>query len=203
MKKISNVTGVILAGGASSRFGTNKALATFESLPLIQHVARPLEKLFNDHLLITNTPESYEFLGWPMAPDIFSKCGPLGGIHAALHTIKTPRAFIVGCDMPLINTTFISYLCSLDGNWDVALPWLEAGPEPLHGVYKRTCLSAIEQSLKENQFKIGFLLRKLRIHKVDQDEIIDLIGDLSPFHNVNFNDDLLCLQEMTEKAANG
>lgn len=203
MSNIPHVTGVILAGGASSRFGANKALALYDSLPLIQHVAQPLEKLFTERLVITNTPESYEFLGWPMAGDIYPACGPLGGIHAALHAINTPKAFIVGCDMPLLNTALISYLCNLSGDWDVTLPWLEAGPEPLYGVYSRHCLPSIEQSLQEKQFKIGLLLRKLRLQKVNQDEILDLIGDLSTFHNINFNYDLLLLKKLTEKAMNG
>ncbi len=203
MNKIPHITGVILAGGVSSRFGANKALASFDSLPLIQHVAHPLEKLFTERLLITNTPESYEFLGWPMAGDIYPACGPLGGIHAALHTINTPKAFIVGCDMPLLNTVLISYLCNLSGDWDVVLPWLKAGPEPLYGVYSRHCVSSIEQSLQEKQFKIGLLLRKLRLRKVNQDEISDLIGDLSTFHNINFNDDLLFLEKLTAKVTNG
>jgi len=203
MNNIPHVTGVILAGGASSRFGENKALASFDSLPLIQHVAQPLEKLFTERLLITNTPESYEFLGWPMASDIYPGCGPLAGIHAALHTINTPKALIVGCDMPLLNTILISYLCNLSGDWDVALPWLEAGPVPLYGVYSTHCLPAIEQSLKEKQFKIGLLLRKLQLHKVNENTILDLIEDLSTFHNINFSDDLLVLNKLTEKATNG
>jgi molybdopterin-guanine dinucleotide biosynthesis protein A len=199
MSNIPHVTGVILAGGSSSRFGKNKALASFDSVPLIQHVAQPLGKLFSERLLITNTPESYEFLGWPMVGDTYLGCGPLGGIHAALQTINTQKAFIVGCDMPLLNTVLISYLCNQSGDWDVALPWLEAGPEPLYSVYSKHCLPAIEECLQEKQFKIGLLLQKLQLHKINQNEILDLIGDLSTFHNINYSDDLLCL---TKKANN-
>lgn len=203
MKQIRHVTGVILAGGASSRFGSNKALASFDSLPLIQHVAQPLEKLFPEHLVVTNTPASYEFLGWPMVGDIYPSCGPLGGIHAALKTINTPKAFIVGCDMPLLNTVLISHLCNLPGDWEAALPWLQAGPEPLYAVYARQCLPHIEQSLQDREFKIGLLLRKLKLHKVSEDEILELIGDLSTFHNINFNQDLSLLEHVAEKANNG
>jgi molybdopterin-guanine dinucleotide biosynthesis protein A len=203
MKHFRDVTGVILAGGASSRFGSNKALASYRSLPLIQHVAQTLEKLFPRRLVVTNTPTSYEFLGWPMVGDIYPSCGPLGGIHAALSTIKTPRAFIVGCDMPLLNTDLIAHLCTLPGEWDAALPWLEAGPEPLYAVYTKHCLPHIEKSLQAEEFKIGLLLRKLKLCQVNEDQILSLIGDLSTFHNINFNQDLSSLEHAAEKANNG
>lgn len=203
MKHIRDVTGVILAGGASSRFGSNKALASYDALPLIQHVAQPLEKLFKERLLVTNTASVYEFLGWPMVGDIHPSCGPLGGIHAALKTINTSKAFIVGCDMPLLNTDLIAHLCTLPGDWDAALPWLKAGPEPLYAIYTKKCLPHIEQSLQSKEFKIGLLLRKLKLHKISEDDILSQTGSLSTFHNINFRQDMSLLEHAAEKANNG
>ena len=203
MKKIPDITGVILAGGASSRFGSNKALATLDSIPLIEHAAKQLENLFSQNLLITNTPATYAFLGWPMTGDVYQKCGPLGGIHAALQAIKTSKAFVVGCDMPLLNPLLISHICSLSGNWDVALPWLESGPEPLYGVYHKQCVDKIEVYLQKNIYKIREVLALLTIRKISQDEILDLVGDLSTFHNINFDRDLTVLTNQPDKISNG
>jgi len=203
MKKIPDVTGVILAGGASARFGSNKALAPIHSVPLIQHVATPLEQLFHQQLLITNTPETYEFLEWPVTGDVYKKCGPLGGIHAALQTINTPKAFIVGCDMPLLNPVLISYICTLSGKWNVALPWLEAGPEPLYGVYCKDCLKKIEENLQNKKFKIRTTLESLKLRKIGQNEILELIGDLNTFHNINFDQDLSIMTKQEDKVSNG
>lgn len=137
---ISQVAGVILAGGKSSRFGSNKALALHQGATLIQTITRRLAGLFPETLLITNTPEDYGFLGWPMAADQYQNCGPLAGIHAALRTISQPRAFVCGCDMPLLNPELIRFLCELDGDHEVVLPWLPEGPEPLYAVYsKKLC----------------------------------------------------------------
>lgn len=188
-------TGVILAGGASSRFGSNKALALLHGTPIIQHVATALEKLFPRHLLVTNAPDTYRFLGWRMIGDIHADCGPLAGIHAALRHMTTPQAFVAGCDMPNIDSRLIAYLCTLRGDWDVALPWLDAGPEPLHAVYRKNCLAVIDRQLEDKQGKIRLALEQLNLRKVSQQEVLAITGDLLPFHNINRVGDLQLLLE--------
>lgn len=190
---ITETTGVILAGGASSRFGSNKALALLQGNHMIQHVAAVLESLFPQRLLVTNTPEIYRFLGWEMSGDIYVGCGPLAGIHAALTHISTQQAFIVGCDMPNINIRLIDFICNLPGDWDVALPWLESGPEPLYAVYRKSCLPVITQQLQAKEGKIRLALQRLNIRKVTQQEVVAITGDLTSFHNINRLEDLQLL----------
>ena len=195
---ISQVAGVILAGGKSSRFGSNKALALHQGAALIQTITRKLAGLFPETLLITNTPEDYDFLGWPMAGDRYHNCGPLAGIHAALQTISQPRAFVCGCDMPLVNPELIRFLCELPGDHEVALPWLPEGPEPLYAVYSKKGLPVIEQHLVSNQCKIGMVYEKLRIRKVTAEEILQVLPDLTTFQNINHQHDLARLAAMLE-----
>jgi len=76
LKVIAGITGVILAGGQSRRFGANKALALLAGRRLIEHPAGVLSGLFAQRLLVTNTPEQYDFLGWPMIADRFPGAGP-------------------------------------------------------------------------------------------------------------------------------
>ena len=120
-QRIDQVAGVILAGGKSSRFGSNKALALHQGNALIQGIGHRLAGLFPETLLITNTPEEYGFLGWPMAGDQYLGCGPLAGIHAALRTVSQPRIFVCGCDMPLLNPDLVRFLCELEGDHDIVL----------------------------------------------------------------------------------
>jgi len=197
----AETTGVILAGGASSRFGSNKALALLHGAQIIQHVASTLENLFPQHLLVTNSPDTYRFLGWQMIGDIHTDSGPLAGIHAALHNITTPQAFVVGCDMPNIDSRLIAYLCNLPGDWDVGLPWLDAGPEPLYAVYRKSCLPVIDRQLRQKQRKIRLSLEQLNLHKVSQQEVLAITGDLLPFHNINRVGDLQLL--LTEETSRG
>lgn len=193
---ISQVAGVILAGGKSSRFGSNKALALHQGTALIETIARRLAGLFPETLLITNTPEAYGFLGWPMVGDQYRDCGPLAGIHAALQTVSQPRAFVCGCDMPLVNPELIRFLCELPGDHEVVLPWLPEGPEPLYAVYSKKVLPVIEEHLARNQCKIGMVYEKLRLRKVTADEILQVLPDLTTFQNINNQQDLARLASL-------
>jgi molybdopterin-guanine dinucleotide biosynthesis protein A len=193
---IDQVAGVILAGGKSSRFGGNKALALHDGAALIQTITRRLAGLFPETIIITNTPESYAFLGLPMAGDHYRDCGPLAGIHAALQAISQPRAFVCGCDMPLINPELVRFLCELPGDHEVVLPWLPEGPEPLYAVYSKKALPLIEENLANNQCRIGTLYEKLRIRKVTAEEILQILPDLTTFQNINYQHDLARLAAM-------
>ena len=195
-QKIAQVAGVILAGGKSSRFGSNKALALHQGAALIEGITRRLAGLFPETLLITNTPEDYTFLGWPMAGDQYRNCGPLAGIHTALRTVSQPRIFVCGCDMPLINQDLIRFLCQLPGDHDVVLPWLPEGPEPLYAVYSKKALPIIEENLARNQYKIGMVYEKLRVRKVTAEEILQILPDLTTFQNINHQHDLARLATM-------
>ena len=121
--------------------------------------------------------------------------GPLAGIHAALSHIRTPQAFVVGCDMPNIDSSLIAYLCNLDGDWDAALPWLEVGPEPLYAVYRTSCLPVMDRQLRQSQRKIRLTLEQLRLRKVSQQEVLAITGNLMTFHNINRVGDLELLLE--------
>lgn len=188
---ITNTAGVILAGGQSKRFGSNKALVDFQGLPLIQRISVIIAPLFSEKLLIANTPDAYNFLGWPMSGDFYPGCGPLAGIHAALSTIHAPRCFITACDMPFLSPEVISFLCGLGGTqWDVVIPWLDEGPEPLCAVYSKSALPIITENLQAGQRKTSTALKQLRLRKVSQGEILEIAPDLTVFYNINRSDDM-------------
>ena len=188
--KILDATGVILAGGASRRFGSDKAFALLDDKPLIEHVAGTVSNVFENCLLITNTPERYNHMGFPHVRDIFLNAGPLGGIHAALSSINTNGAFIVGCDMPFVREEIVRFLLSFPKQWDAVVPWLDKGPEPLCAFYQRDALAVIEEYLRQGGRKIQTVFQTLRVRKVREEELLTVVSDLSAFHNVNFRSDL-------------
>ena len=188
---IQNVTGVILAGGRSSRFGSNKALAMVAGKPLIQRIAELMAHLFSECLLVTNTPAEYEFLSLPMTQDRYQGCGPLAGIHAALLQISTPRAFVVACDMPNLSPELIRYLCRINGRgYDVIIPWLTRGREPLFGIYHKRSLTVINSCLQQKDCRIAGALKDLRVKRISEQEILAITGNLASFKNVNRPEDL-------------
>ena len=191
MDPLSDITGVILAGGKSSRFGSNKALAMVDGKPLIQHVADLISSLFAECLLVTNTPAEYEFLSLPMTHDRYRDSGPLAGIHAALLQISTPRAFVVACDMPNLSPELIQYVCNInEQEYDVIIPSLEKGLEPLFGIYHKKSLAVIESYLQQKDFKIISVLEDLQVRRVSEKEILSIAEDFDCFKNINRPADL-------------
>jgi molybdopterin-guanine dinucleotide biosynthesis protein A len=191
MEPLSDITGVILAGGKSSRFGSNKALAPVRGKTLIQHVTDIMTGIFNDCLLVTNTPEQYQFLNIPMTGDRYRDMGPLAGIHAALQQIGTPRAFVVACDMPDVSPQLIRYICRInEQEYDVIIPRLAKGPEPLFGIYHKKSLATIESFLKRQECQISKVLEDLQVRWVREQKIREIVGDLAIFKNINRPSDM-------------
>jgi len=191
MGPIKDITGFVLAGGQSRRFGSNKALALWRGKFLIQHVRDTLASVFDDCLLVTNTPEQYTFLNMPMIKDRYHNMGPLAGIHAALYHTGKPWIFIVGCDMPAITPDLITFLCGLaKEEFDAVIPLLEKGAEPLCGLYQKTALEKIELQLKNRQRKVTDLLKKLSVREVQEEEFQMVPGGTQLFSNVNREQDL-------------
>lgn len=182
--------GVLLAGGKSSRFGSNKALTRLAGKFMIEHPAKILADLFENCLLITNSPAEYAFLGWPMVGDIYPDAGPLAGIHAALKSVTSPLIFVAGCDMPFLDKTLISYLCSLVEGYDVVVPRTAKGLEPLHAVYRQSIVEAIEQNLARGNRKIHRIFSELKIREVSEAEMLAATGTLTSFRNINTIADL-------------
>ena len=191
MSPLSDITGVILAGGQSSRFGSNKAFALLHGKPLIQHVADTLSSVFNDCLLVTNTPGHYDFLNIPMVRDRYQDMGPLAGIHAALRHTGKSWIFVVGCDMPAVTPDLVAFLCSfVQEDYEAVIPWRKTGAEPLCGLYNKTALAKIEQYLKGGGSKVKEMLEKLEVRKIKEQELLQGIDDLQVFYNVNREQDL-------------
>lgn len=195
MDPLLDITGVILAGGRSSRFGSNKAMALLHGKPLVQHVADIVTSIFKDCLLVTNTPEQYDFLNMPMIRDRYHDMGPLAGIHAALRHTGKAWIFVVGCDMPAVTPGLIGFLCTFaQEDCDAVIPWLTTGAEPLCGLYKKSAFSAIDLQLKNRKAKVTELLGKLRVRRVNEEELQRVDGGLQVFANINRAGDLELLK---------
>jgi molybdopterin-guanine dinucleotide biosynthesis protein A len=124
--RLEGVTGVILAGGKSTRYGTNKAFAEVHGTKLIERVVQTMERLFERLLLVTNTPHEYAYLKLPMEEDIIKGLGPIGGIHTGLETISDEAGFFVACDMPYLNENLLRHMVTLKG--DSSCPLHQAMP---------------------------------------------------------------------------
>ena len=98
------ITGVIQAGGKSTRMGGEpKALMELGGRRVIDRVVDVLASVTDDLLIVTNTPELYAALGIAMVPDVFTGGGALGGIYSGLRGAAGSAIFTVACDMPFLR----------------------------------------------------------------------------------------------------
>jgi FdhD protein len=181
----SGVTAVILAGGNSTRMKSNKALLPYRGERFIERIYRQLADIFPEVILVTNTPEMYRFLPCQTVADHFPGMGSLAGIHAGLSHSTTPHIFVVACDMPDLNDALIRQLVSkADGN-DVVIPESEGGLEPLHAVYGKGCLPAMEKTLSSGKRRIVECFDQLKVTVVSREEISRIDPEFLSFRNIN------------------
>lgn len=191
MAPLKDITGVVLAGGKSTRFGRNKALVEWQGKFLIQHVINAMTTVFDECFLVTNTPKTYSFLGLPMIADRCKNQGPLAGIDAALHHCRTPWIFAVACDMPMLSPELITFLCDLAGKGeDAVIPCPTTGPEPLCGLYHKNARPKIAGRLQINEGRLKDLLQELTVRRVLEEEMAALTDSARLFANVNRETDL-------------
>jgi molybdopterin-guanine dinucleotide biosynthesis protein A len=190
LKNQPGLTVAIQAGGASSRMGTDKSFVLYHGRPMIEVVREQLKGLGNETILITNNPDPYAYLDLPTFADLYVDHGPLAGIFTALTAASYSHILIVACDMPLLNRSLLQHLISLKETADVIVPRWGKYPEPLHAVYGKTSIPAVEKYLKAGKLKITGFFADVVVRFVDQEEIEIFDPQGRSFTNVNTPDDL-------------
>ncbi|NPV65843.1 MAG: molybdenum cofactor guanylyltransferase [Anaerolineae bacterium] len=191
------VTVAILAGGKSSRMGTDKSFVPLLGKTLIQHVLERVGSLGLPTILITNRPAAYAPLGLPMYGDLLAGKGSLGGLYTAISCSQTLYTLCVACDMPFLNPALLAHLISLRAGYDAIVPRLDGFPEALHAVYSKGCLGAIREKLEQDQLKAISFYGQVRLRFVEEDEVRRFDPALRSFVNVNTPEELARLQAAT------
>jgi len=166
----------------------NKSLLPFRGKPMIRHQLDLLQPLFSEILISANNPAPYADLGIRVVPDIFAEPCSLSGIHALLEAVTAPRLFVVACDMPFLNPDLIQRMLEVPGDFDVIVPESEEGLEPLHAIYSRSCLPAIELAAKARRWKISDFYEGLWVDQMAVRTGVWLVEGRSPFLNANTPD---------------
>ncbi|OGU26467.1 MAG: molybdenum cofactor guanylyltransferase [Geobacteraceae bacterium GWF2_54_21] len=183
--RIRGVTGVILAGGHSSRMGSNKALLPFQGGRFIEAIHRRFSELFPEVLLVTNNPEQYDFLPCRKVADLYPGMGALAGLHSGLKHAAMPHIFAAACDMPWMNSVLIMRLAGLRDTAEVIIPQGENGLEPLHAVYGKRCLGPMEESLAADRRRIVSFFPLVRVRQLRQEQVAAIDPGFDSFRNVN------------------
>lgn len=162
-----SITGIILAGGRSTRIGENKAFLRLNSKSIIEQTLSKLQLLTNEVILATNTPEEYRRLGLKIVQDSVPHQGPLGGILAGLEASSNFLNVAVACDMPFLNPELLEFMIDFADNCDVVIARSKRGLEPLHAVYSKRCIQPIRESLQGGAFQIIGLFDKVKVKYIE------------------------------------
>jgi molybdenum cofactor guanylyltransferase len=185
MPSSTPLTAFVLAGGRSTRMGSDKAFIQLGGQPLIVH-ALALAKSVTDDVKIVGDPEKFASFS-KVVSDVYAARGPLGGIHAALLDSETDCNFILGVDIPFVQPGFLSFLASeaQSSGAAVTLPSTAGYLQTLCGIYRKKFLEPAEAALAAGRNKIDALFSNISVRVIDEQEILAAGFNTSMFRNLN------------------
>lgn len=198
--KIAGVSGIILAGGESQRMGSDKSLLPIHGARFIDHVYRTMSELFEDVVIVTNSPELYADIDCRKVPDIYYAQGSLAGIHSGLCHARSEQAFVVACDMPFINPAVIRDICTGPNEVGVVIPVHRGGAEPLHALYAKSCLPAMEEELDAGKKRIIGFFPKIEVAEIPTSKWHELDPEGLSFRNINTPEEYFELRDTVQVA---
>lgn len=170
--------------------GTNKALLRIdEGETLIARVVSNMAALSDDLVVVSSTPELYADLPARQIGDIYPGKGPLAGLHAGLSAANHPWSFAVACDMPLVDPRLVRYMVLLATGHQAVVPRAGGQPEPLHALYHKAALPAIEQRLEAGDLRVISFYPTIQVRYVEPYEWGIFDPERRSFANANTPED--------------
>ena len=194
--RIGHVTGVILAGGLSTRYGKNKAFLKIGGVRLIDNMVQEMKSIFQRVILIANEKKKYEYLEVEIFEDLVKGFGPLGGIYTGLMSISNQAGFFVACDMPRINRQLVRYMVDIKGDHRAVVPAVADNIEPLHAIYFRSCLRPIKHLIDSKRCQVRLFYDAIPVRYVKEDEIRTFCCPSKAFLNVNTPDEFAKIKSL-------
>lgn len=198
------VAGLVLCGGRSRRMGRDKALIPWRGELLVRRAALVLGEVAEDVRLACGPSPRYADLGFDLVLDRVEGSGPLGGIEAALATLRpADRLVCVACDMPALDAHVVRVLLerATSDDLDVCCLATPAGLEPLHSVWRGSMLAAVRMALDLGDRRVVAAFdhatsdgRAPRVGTVSVGELADPRQAERSAWNVNTPDDLARLE---------
>jgi molybdopterin-guanine dinucleotide biosynthesis protein A len=200
LKNISSRVGFLLAGGRSSRMGTDKAFLQFRGTPLVENTLAVMRSACASATIVGD-PAKFGAYG-AVVGDVFAGCGPLAGIHAGLKSSSSDLNFFLAVDMPYVSAKLIRLLFEVAEKSDapVVVPRTTRGLQPLCAVYRRSFAPVAEDALRAGKYKIDGAFAGLPTRIVDPAELERHGFSEQDFFNINTPEDLQRAENFTKPA---
>ncbi|MEK7718467.1 MAG: molybdenum cofactor guanylyltransferase [Bacteroidota bacterium] len=183
----SEITGILLAGGKSSRMGKEKGLVEFRGKPLIQYGIDLLSS-FTDRIIISSGNLDYIPFGYEIIPDEDSGQGPAAGLAAALKSSATPWNLVLACDLPFLEREFIEELLNSSPNYQAVVPMHNGKMEPLAALYHKNLGKIFGEAVANGNLTLRHILRSCHVNYFEAGPITGKYPNL--FTNLNSMDQI-------------
>ncbi|HWF61636.1 MAG TPA: molybdenum cofactor guanylyltransferase [Nitrospira sp.] len=189
---ISDVTGVLLAGGKSRRMGEDKRFILVGQRTLFERSCAVLCELFEQVCVVIAQDSPSLQANVPVIRDIIPDCGSLGGLYTGLQRAQTQHIFLAACDMPFLNQDVIRYMVRLKDQADMVISQWASRLQPTHALYGRDCLPVLEEMMNLHNRKIQSMIGHpaLRVRVIAEMEIRQIDRDGHSMFNINTPADL-------------
>ncbi|WP_151756501.1 molybdenum cofactor guanylyltransferase [Dictyobacter vulcani] len=196
---LNETTGIILAGGQSSRMGRDKALLPLpgeQRLTFVSHLATLLSSTCQDVLLVARDQDQAN-LYLPYLPssvhlitDATPHIGPLMGLYSGLRAMTTAYAVVTAVDMPFVQPALLELLVAQARADTIIMPMVGGVPQVLLALYPRSVLPLIEQRLQEGRRDPRSLLQLAQVLPLEEAQLRTVDPQLRSFVNVNTPEEL-------------
>jgi len=190
------VTGIIVAGGRSSRMGQDKALLEIDGATMLERTYTTLQQAAQRVVVVTRDNQGYGLSGMETVSDVFPGMGPLSGIHAGLSASTTEWGMVVACDMPFVQPEVLHDLLAVTKKWtelqgtrepalQAVIPSMDGRIHPLLAVYHRSVLPSAEECLRSGRLRLTDWLDKLNVRYATVEDLPGVSEDM--WHKAVFN----------------
>ena len=181
MQQLNNISLIILAGGKSTRMGTDKALLKYQGKTFVQILYDNLNSICSELIISSNNPE-IKIEGAKTVADEIKNIGPMGGLYTCLKYSKTENNIVVSVDTPFVSAKLLTEIYEQTQNYDISIVEHEKKVHPLIGVYHKNVVKILESELKSEKYKVIRFLEKTKhqVISVDNSYKIELLNINNP-----------------------
>jgi len=188
-------TGIILAGGASTRMPGEKAFMEVGGRRVIDIQLQVTGGMFTETIIVGNAGRMkslsvYRRGGVRVVEESASGKGPLGGILSGLELSGSEENFVMACDMPFINRDAIVFIMENLPGFQVAVPRTQEGLEPLYAAYRKDCVDVIERQIGSGNLKVTGFYDEVMVNYVSWEELLGFDPTGRLLLNINSPEDM-------------
>ena len=187
-----DITGIILAGGKSTRMGSDKGFLKLNGVSFMEYSITAMKPLVSEIIIVSNNPD-YDIFNLKRVEDVIKEAGPLAGIYTGLKTSKTEFNLVLSCDVPLITKEILEMLIEAQDRQSDIIQIVSQGKSmPLIALYKKCCETQFYQLLKNDERRLHVAVNQCKVKNITLSSQTELFTK-----NINTPEDLKIIEDVS------